>query len=90
MRRGFLNGCSENSLVVCGNVGRAVRLKDHLNRVETIMKKFAFIIAAVVAAGIAVPSIASAKTIIVKRGGMHHDHGWHHHDRKVVVIKHRH
>jgi hypothetical protein len=58
------------------------------NRVETIMKKLAFIVATVVAAGIAVPSIASAKTIIVKHG---HDRGWHHHhDKKVVVIKHRH
>jgi hypothetical protein len=55
--------------------------------VETIMKKLAFIVAAVVAAGIAVPSIASARTIIVKHG---HDHGWHHHDKKVVIIKHRH
>lgn len=51
------------------------------------MKKLAFIVATVVAAGIAVPSIASAKTIIVKHG---HDHGWHHHDKKVVIIKHRH
>ncbi len=51
------------------------------------MKKFAYIIAAFAAIAIAAPSIASARTIVVKHGGMHRDHG--HHDH-VVVIKHGH
>lgn len=64
------------------------------------MKKFGYIVAAIVAVGIAAPSIASAETIVIKRGGdhrgaraefrEHRDHGWRHHDRKVVIIKHRH
>lgn len=55
------------------------------------MKKFGLIIAALGAIAIAAPSIASAETIVVKRGGhhhgyhqgysaraqMHHDRGWH-------------
>jgi len=53
------------------------------------MKKFGFIIAALGAIAIAAPSIASAETIVIKRGGYHHgygaraefrehrDHGWH-------------
>jgi hypothetical protein len=49
------------------------------------MKKFAYVLAALGAMAIAVPSIASAETIVIKRGG--HHHGWHgaraqmHHDR---------
>jgi len=69
------------------------------------MKKFGYVIAALGAIAIAVPSIASAETTVIKRGGdrdhfgaraemMHRDHGrhegWRHHDRKVVIIKHRH
>jgi len=69
------------------------------------MKKFGYVIAALGAIAIAVPSIASAETTVIKRGGdrdhfgaraemMHRDHGrhegWRHHDRKVVTIKHRH
>ena len=69
------------------------------------MKKFGYVIAALGAIAIAAPSIASAETTIIKRGGdrdhfgdraemMHRDHGrhegWRHHDRKVVIIKHRH
>jgi hypothetical protein len=62
------------------------------------MKKFGYIVAAIVAVGIAAPSIASAETVVVKGGHErgpraeyreHRDHGWHHHD-KVVIIKHRH
>jgi hypothetical protein len=57
------------------------------------MKKFGFIIAALAAIAISAPSIASAETVVVKHGGMHHgwhhDRGWHHHDR-MVVIKHGH
>ena len=62
------------------------------------MKKFGYIVAAVVAIGVAAPSIASADTVVIKKGGHHYgaraeyrdhrDHGWRHHDRKVVIIKH--
>jgi hypothetical protein len=65
------------------------------------MKKFGYVIAALGAIAIAAPSIASAETVVIKRGGgdhhrfgaraeMHRDNGWRHHDRKVVIIKHGH
>jgi len=66
------------------------------------MKKFGYVMAALGAIAIAAPSIASAETVVIKRGGGHHygaraefrDHGrhegWRHHDRKVVIIKHGH
>jgi hypothetical protein len=70
---------------------------------EDIMKKFGYIVAALVAVGIAAPSIASAETVVIKRGGGHHygaraefrehrDHGWRHRhaDRVVIIKKHRH
>jgi hypothetical protein len=66
---------------------------------ESIMKKFGFLVAAVIAAGIVAPSMASAETIVIKHrdhGGpraemmRHRDHGFRHHDRRVVVIKERH
>jgi hypothetical protein len=71
---------------------------------EDNMKKFGYVIAALGAIAIAAPSIASAETTVTKSGGdrhnfgaraeMHRDHGrhegWRHHDRKIVVIKHRH
>lgn len=50
------------------------------------MRKFAFALAALGAMAVALPSIASAETIVIKRGHGHH-HGWHgaraqlHHDR---------
>ena len=69
------------------------------------MKKFGFVLAALGAMAVAVPSIASAETVVIKRGGhhhgmygaraqMHHDRGWHrgwghHHRDRVVVIKKR-
>jgi len=63
------------------------------------MKRLGFVLATLGAIVIAAPSIASAETIVVKRGGYHHgygahammhrDHGWHHRDR-VMVIKKRH
>jgi hypothetical protein len=69
----------------------------HTTREEDNMKKLGYVIAALGAIAIAAPSIASAETIVVKhrdhgfgaRAEMHRDHGWHH-DRKVVMIKHRH
>jgi hypothetical protein len=66
---------------------------------EDIMKKFGYIVAALAAVAIAAPSIASAETVVIKRGGGHHygaraefrehrDHGWHHrHADKVVIVK---
>ena len=63
------------------------------------MKKFGYVIAALGAIAIAAPSMASAETIVVKRGDhqhfgaraeMHRDQGWRHHDHRVVIIKHRH
>jgi hypothetical protein len=67
------------------------------------MKKFAYVLAAIGAIAVAVPSIASAETIVIKRGGhhhgwygaraqVHHDRGWHRgwdrgHGNRVVVIK---
>jgi hypothetical protein len=62
------------------------------------VKKFGIMIAALATIVIAAPSIASAETIVIKRGGHHHgygaraemhrDHGWHRgHDRVVVVKK---
>jgi hypothetical protein len=70
---------------------------------EENMRKLGYVIAALGAIAVAVPSIASAETVVIK----HRDHGWHHgwhrdwhraygfdrdrelrhHDR--VVIKHR-
>ena len=37
------------------------------------MKKFGYVVAALAAIAIAVPSIASAETVVIKRGGHHHD-----------------
>jgi len=63
------------------------------------MKKLGYVIAALGAIAIAAPSIASAETVVVQhpdhdrfgaRAEMHRDHGWRHHDRRVVVIRHRH
>jgi hypothetical protein len=43
---------------------------------EDSMKKFGYVLAALGAIVIAAPSIASAETIVVRRGGDHH--GYHH------------
>jgi hypothetical protein len=67
------------------------------------MKKFGYVLVALGAIVVAVPSIASAETTIIKRGGYHHgygaraeyrehrDRGWHRgwrgHNDRVVVIK---
>jgi hypothetical protein len=76
-----------------------------LNRERDDMKKFAYVIAALGAIVIAAPSIASAETVVIKRGGYHSGHqhgygaradmrrdrGWHRgHGDKVVIIKKRH
>ncbi|TMJ78912.1 MAG: hypothetical protein E6G78_23455 [Alphaproteobacteria bacterium] len=67
------------------------------------MKKLGYIIAALGAIVIAAPSIASAETVVIKRGGYHgygaraeyreprdrgYHRGWRHgHRDKVVIIK---
>ena len=37
------------------------------------MKKFGYIVAAIVAIGLAAPSIASAETVVIKHGDRDHD-----------------
>jgi len=65
------------------------------------MKKLGYVIAALGTIAIALPSIASANTVVIKhrdhdRFGAraefreHRDHGWRHHADKVVIVKHRH
>jgi hypothetical protein len=67
------------------------------------MKKFGYVLAALGAIVIAAPSMASAETVVIKRGGYHHgygaraemhrdwhrDRGFHHRDRTVVIRKDR-
>jgi len=69
------------------------------------MKKFGYVIAALGAIAVAAPTIASAETVVIKRGH-HHDwdraraefrvhrdyglhEGWRHRDRDRVVIRER-
>ena len=59
------------------------------------MRKLGLVIAALGALAIAVPSIASAETVVIKRGG--HHHGWYgaraqmHHDHgRHLGWRHRH
>ncbi|MBW7974724.1 hypothetical protein [Bradyrhizobium sp. BR 10289] len=64
------------------------------------MKKLGYVVAALGALAVAAPTMASAETVVIKRGHHHgygaraefrehRDHGWHrgwrHHDRVVVV-----
>ena len=58
------------------------------------MRKIIIAIAVLAMVGFIAPTVqsANAETVIIKKGGDHRDHGrdWgHHHDKKVVVIKHR-
>ena len=66
------------------------------------MKKFGYVVAALGTMAVALPSIASAETVVIKHRGYHHDwdrsraelrvhrdYGWHrgwHHDHDRVVI----
>jgi len=66
------------------------------------MKKFGYILAALGAIAVAAPSIASAETVVIKRGDHHHQmgaraefrehrdfglhRGWRHHHADKVVI----
>jgi hypothetical protein len=69
------------------------------------MRKLGYVIAALGVIAIAAPSIASAETVVIKRGEHHgygaraemrehRDRGWHegmrHHHDRVVIVKHRH
>jgi hypothetical protein len=70
------------------------------------MKKFGYVIAALGAIAVAAPTIASAETVVIKRGHhhdfdraraemrFHRDRGWHegwrHRDHDRIVIKERH
>ena len=69
------------------------------------MKKLGYVIAALGAMAVAVPTIASAETVVVKKHRdfgpraemrIHRDHGWHegwrHHGggKTVIIKKHRH
>ena len=67
------------------------------------MRKFGYAIAALGAIAVAAPTIASAETVVIKRGGhhwdraraeyrVHRDYGWHrgwHRDHDRVVIRDR-
>jgi len=69
------------------------------------MKKLGYVVAALGMLAVAAPTLASAETVVIKRGHHgygaraemreHRDHGWHrgwHHRDRVVVVKrgHRH
>ena len=53
------------------------------------MKKFGYIIAALATLAIAAPTFASAETVVIKRGGGHHERDSYRErgDRTKVVIK---
>jgi hypothetical protein len=68
------------------------------------MKKLGYALAALGVIAVAAPSIASAETVVIKRGGYHHHwdraraeyrvhrgwrEGWHRHHGERIVIKHR-
>jgi hypothetical protein len=88
-----------------GNVPLGAKFNSRSTLEET-MKKFGYLIAALGAIAIAAPSIASAETIVIKRGDHHRDgaraeyrehrdfgrhEGWRHrHGDRMVIIKHRH
>ena len=64
------------------------------------MKKIALALAAISTLAFALPSLASAETIVIKHGHRHMDRGWHHshmdrgwhhgHGKRGVVIRHGH
>jgi hypothetical protein len=72
---------------------------------EDNMKRIGYVIAALGAIAVAAPTIASAETVVIKRGDHHfygarnefrehRDRGWHEgwrhrHADKVVIMKHR-
>ena len=82
-----MNGRSENSILESGNVGQPATLHASCSLQGDDMKTIATILATALTIAIAVPSLASAETIVVKR---HHHHDWHPHHHEKVIIKHRH
>jgi hypothetical protein len=94
-----MNSGSEISSAPFRNAAVGAPLSPRQVTEENDMTKFGYIFAGVMALAISAPSIASAETTVIKsdhvRGaraemGEHHDHGMRHHDRKVLIIKHRH
>ena len=67
------------------------------------MRKVGYLVAAIGAIAVAAPTIASAETVVIKRGHHHNwgraraeyrvhrdwHPGWHHHDRIVIKERHR-
>ena len=51
------------------------RFKCAFELEEDIMKKLGYVVAALGALAIAAPTLASAETVVIKRGGYHHHHG---------------
>jgi hypothetical protein len=96
-----LNSCSENS---CSSAGTFPlhQLFSPSQCVEDNMKKFAYVLGTIAAIAVALPTIASAQTVVIKRGGhhhgwygaraqmYHHDRGWHrgwrHHHRGPTIV----
>src|SRR6202011_5201358 len=71
----LLNICSEFS---SGSRGTFAPMRSLISSTEEdIMKKFGYILAALGAIAIAAPSIASAETVVIKRGGDEHRMGEH-------------
>jgi hypothetical protein len=94
----------QNSLQVPSERSLALAVLIFTESEEDYMKKFGYVAAALGAIAIALPSIASAETVVIKRGDhhwdrshaemrVHRDYGWHrgwHHDHdRVVVREHR-
>jgi hypothetical protein len=88
----ILNGCSEISLLFQRNVIDDARFNSREMWRRTAMKRLGYAIAALGVIAVAAPSIASAETVVIKRGGHHdwdraraeyrvnrgwHDRGWH-------------
>jgi hypothetical protein len=72
-RRAILNGCSEISLLFQRNVLDHARFNSREMSRRTAMKNLGYAIAALGVIAVAAPSIASAETVVIKRGGYHHD-----------------
>src|SRR5437868_5972204 len=84
-----LNRRSEISCDSSGTFTRMCRLNLHSNWEEDIMKKLGYVVAAIGALAVALPTLASAETVVIKRDhhhglygaraeyGMHRDYGWH-------------
>jgi hypothetical protein len=56
---------------------------------ERTMKKFGYVLAALGAIAVAAPSIASAETVVIKRGDRHHFSDRHHFGARAEFREHR-